>query len=80
MLRQILETAIGTSTVRKKDNLGIQPLIRRRGTGITDSEIEQTGEFNGQFTDVFNKNEHIEVQVLSRSALSWLTLLFQKRV
>ena len=42
-------------------------LKRRGGTGITDSEIEQAEEFNGQFTDVFNKNEHSEVPFLSRS-------------
>ena len=42
-------------------------LKRRGGNGITDSEIEQAEEFNGQFTDVFNKNEHSEVPFLSRS-------------
>ena len=41
---------------------------RREGTGITASEIEQAEEFNGQFTDVFNKNDHSEVLFLSRSA------------
>ena len=38
------------------------------GTGITASEIEQAEEFNGQFTDVFNTSDHIEVPFLSRSA------------
>ena len=38
------------------------------GTGITASEIEQAEEFNGQFTDVFNKSNHSEVPFLSRSA------------
>ena len=52
----------------KKDNQGIPPLKRRRGTGITASEIEQAERFNGQFTDVFNKSDHIEVPFLSRSA------------
>ena len=66
--RKILETSIGTSIVRKKDNQGIAPLKRRGGTGITASEIEQAEEFNGQFTDVFNKNDHSEVPFLSRSA------------
>ena len=47
---------------------GIPPLKRRRGTGITASEIEQAEEFNGQFTDVFNKSDHNEVPFLSRSA------------
>ena len=41
---------------------------RRGGTGITASEIEQAEEFNGQFTDVFNASDHIEVPFLSRSA------------
>ena len=53
---------------QKKDNQGIPPFKRRRGTGITASEIEQTGELYGQFTDVFNKSDHIEVPFLSRSA------------
>ena len=51
---------------QKKDNQGIPPLKRRRGTGITTSEIEQAEEFNGQFTDVFNKSDHSEVPFLSR--------------
>ena len=53
---------------QKKDNQGIPPLKRRGGTGITASEIEQAEEFNGQFTVVFNKNDHSEVPFLSRSA------------
>ena len=52
---------------QKKDNQGIPPLKRRGGTGITASEIEQAEEFNGQFTEVFNKSDHIEVPFLSRS-------------
>ena len=52
---------------QKKDNQGNPPLKRRGGTGITTSEIEQAEEFNGQFTDVFNKSDHIEVPFLSRS-------------
>ena len=53
---------------KKKDNQGIPPLKRRGGTGIAASEIEQAEEFNGQFTGVFNKSDHIEVPFLSRSA------------
>ena len=53
---------------QKQDNQGIPPLKRRGGTGITASEIEQTEEFNGQFKDVFNKNDHSEVPFLSRSS------------
>ena len=53
---------------QKKDNQGIPPFKRRGGTGITASEIEQAEEFNGQFTDVTNKSDHIEVPFLSRSA------------
>ena len=53
---------------QKKDNEGIPPLKRRGGTDITASEFEQTEEFNSQFTDVFNKNDHSEVPFLSRSA------------
>ena len=53
---------------QKKDNQGIPPLKRRGGTSITASEIEQAEEFNGQFTDVFNKNDNNEVPFLGRSA------------
>ena len=53
---------------QKKDNQGIPSLKSRGGTGITASEIEQAEEFNGQFTDVFNKNDHSKVPFLSRSA------------
>ena len=53
---------------QKKDSQGIPPLKRRRGTGITASEIEQAEQFNGQFTDMFNKGDHSEVPFLSRSA------------
>ena len=53
---------------QKIDNQDIPPLKRRRGTGITASETEQAEEFNGQFTDVFNKNDHSEIPFLSRSA------------
>ena len=52
---------------QKKDDQGIPSLKRRGGTGITASEIEQAEEFNGQFTDVFNKYDHSEVPFLSRS-------------
>ena len=53
---------------QKKDNQGIPPLKSRRGTGIAASEIEQAEEFNGQFTDVFNKSDHNDVPFLSGSA------------
>ena len=53
---------------QQKDNQGIPPLKRRGGTGITAPEIEQAEEFNGQFTDVFNKSDHIKVTFLSMSA------------
>ena len=46
----------------------IFPFKGRGKTGITASEIEQAEEFNGQFTDVFNKSDHNEVPFLSRSA------------
>ena len=59
---------------QKKDNQDIPPLKRRGGSGITASEIEQAEEFNGQFMDVFNKNDHSEVPFLR------MTLLFQMRV
>ena len=45
---------------QKKDTQGIPPL--------NTSDLEKAEEFNGQFTDVFNKNEHTQVPLLDRSA------------
>ena len=53
---------------QEKDYQGIPTLKISGETGIIVSEIEQAEEFNGQFTDVFNKSDHIEVPFLSRSA------------
>ena len=52
----------------KKDPQGIPPLKRRNGNGVAESELEQADEFNGQFTDMFNKNEHSQVPLPNRSA------------
>ena len=53
---------------QKKDTQCIPPLKSRNGNGVVDSELEQADEFNGQFTDVFNKNEHSKVPLPNRSA------------
>ena len=53
---------------QKKDTQGIPPLKRKNGKGVAQSDLEKAEEFNGQFTDVFNKNEHIQVPLLDRSA------------
>ena len=50
---------------QKKRQSRYSALKRKGGTGITASEIEQADEFNGQFTDVFNKNDHNEVSHFS---------------
>ena len=39
----------------------------RHGNGVAESELEQAHEFNGQFTDVFHKNEHSQVPLPNRS-------------
>ena len=44
---------------KKKDTHGIPPLKRKNRKGVAQSDREKAEEFNGQFTDVFNKNEHI---------------------
>ena len=67
MLRQTPETSIGTSS-QKKDTQGIPPLKRKNGKGVAQSDLGKAKEFNGQFTDVFNKNEHTQVPLLDRSA------------
>ena len=56
MLMQTPETSIGTSIVRKKDTQGIPPLKWENEKGVAQSDLEKAEEFNGQFTDVFNKN------------------------
>ena len=46
----------------------IPPLKRRNGNGLAQSDIGKAEDFNGKFTDVFNKNEHTQVPLLDRSA------------
>ena len=53
---------------QKKDTQCIPPLKRKNGKGVAQSDPEKAEEFNGQFTDVFNKNEHTQVPLLDRSA------------
>ena len=52
---------------QKKDTQGIPPLKRKNGKGVAQSDLEKAEEFNGQSTDVFNKNEHTQVPLLDRS-------------
>ena len=40
---------------QKKDIQCIQPLKRKNGKGVVQSDLVKAEEFNGQFTDVFNK-------------------------
>ena len=58
---------------QKIDVQGIPPLKKRNGSGLAESDFEQAGEFNGQFTDVFTKTEHSQVPLLNRKARSWKT-------
>ena len=53
---------------QKKDIQGIPPLKRKNGKGVAQSDLEKAEEFNGQFTDVFSKNEHTQVPLLDRPA------------
>ena len=46
----------------------IPSLKRKTGKGVAQLDLEKAEEFNGQFTDVFNKNEHTQVPLLDRSA------------
>ena len=41
---------------------------RKNGKGVAQSDLEKAEEFNGQFTDVFNKNEHTQVPLPDRSS------------
>ena len=58
MLKQVLQ----------KDTQGIPPVKRKNGKCVAQSDFKKADEFNGQFTDVFNKNEHTQVPLLDRSA------------
>ena len=51
-----------------KDTQGIPPLKRKNRKAVAQSDREKAEEFNGQFTDVFNKNEHTQVPLLDRSS------------
>ena len=53
---------------QKKDTQGISPLKRKNGKDVAQSDLKKSEEFNGQFTDVFNKNEHTQAPLLDRSA------------
>ena len=53
---------------QKKDTQGIPPLKRKNEKGVAQSDLEKAEEFNGQFTDVFDKNDHTQVPLLDRSA------------
>ena len=46
---------------QKKDTHGIPPMKRKNGKGVAQSDLEKAEKFSGQFTDVFNKNEHTQV-------------------
>ena len=67
MIRQTSETSIGESIVRKKIPKVFHPFKRKNGNGVAQSDLEKAEEFNGQFTAVFNKNEHTQVPLLDRS-------------
>ena len=42
--------------------------MQRNGSCLTVSELEEADEFNGQFTDLFERSEHTKVPLLNRSA------------
>ena len=68
MLKRTPDTSVGTAIVRKKDTQGIPPLKKRNGNGVAQSDLEKTEEFNSQYTDLLNKNEHTQVAFLDKSA------------
>ena len=55
---------------QKKYIQGIPHLKRKNGKGVAQSDQEKAEEFNGQFTDVSNKNEHTPVPLLDDIAVS----------
>lgn len=60
-------TVRGFVSVDRRKTQGIPPLKRRNGNGINETGAAQAEELNGQFTDVFNKNEPSQVPLLERS-------------
>ena len=61
---------------QKKDTQGIPPQKRKNGNGVAQWDLEKAEEFNGQFTDVFNKmNIHMSRFWIGLH-LSWMILLF----
>ena len=50
--------------------VSIPRLKMKNGKGVAQSDLEKAEEFNGQFMDVFSKNEHTQVPLLDRSAPS----------
>ena len=53
---------------QRKDSQGIPPLKERDGSGLAESESDQTEEFNGQFADVFTQRRLNKALLLDRSA------------
>ena len=45
---------------QKKDTQGIPLLKRKNGKVVAQSDLKKAEEFNGQLTDVFSRNEHID--------------------
>ena len=68
MLRQTPETSIGTPIVRKRHPRYSTPEKKEWKGCCSVGPQKKAEEFNGQFTDVFNKNEHTQVPLLDRSA------------
>ena len=52
---------------KKKGAQCIPPLKKRSESGVAQSDLVKAEEFNGQFTGMFDKNEHIQVPNLDRS-------------
>ena len=57
----------GTSSVHIKIAKRKKLITMRNGNGVAESEMEQTDEFNGQFKDMFRKNEHSQIHLQNRS-------------
>ena len=63
---------------KRKYAQGILPLKKGSGSGVAQSDHDNAEEFNGQFVDVFNKNDHCQI-LLDRYALSMENICFQGR-
>ena len=72
MTKQIPETSICISMVRKKTPKVTHLFKKWNVSGVAQSDLEKADEINGPFTNVFNRNDHSQLPLLAWSAPFYL--------